>query len=154
MAWRPSAKARLILLCVSAGLVAGAFSLRAIAQGSGNSNDSSPPITTPPTEKDYAVSQGTSKLKIEVTNPKGNPVSNASVYVRYPKPGTLFHHDELQELDLKTNQDGSVKVPPVPQGKVEVQVIAKGWHTFGEWYDVEKDEQTVTIQLQEPPHWY
>jgi hypothetical protein len=42
----------------------------------------------------------------------------------------------------------------VPQGKIQIQVIAQGWHTFGEWYDIEKDEQAVIIQLKEPPHWY
>lgn len=115
--------------------------------------NSSPQITSPPTEKDYQGSNGVARLKILITNPEGHPVGNASVYVRYPKPGTLFRRDSLQELDLKSNMDGSVKVPEVPQGKVQIQVIAKGWHTFGEWYDVEKDG-TVTIQLKEPPHWY
>jgi hypothetical protein len=113
-------------------------------------DDSSPAVTSPPSDKDKPAPEGTSKLKIVVTNPHGTPVANASVYVRYPKP----HHSDLQELDLKTNEDGSVKVPPVPLGKVQVQVIAKGWHTFGEWYDLEKDQENVKIQLVEPPHWY
>jgi hypothetical protein len=113
-------------------------------------DDSSPAITSPPSDKDKPAPEGSSKLKIVVTNPHGTPVANASVYVRYPKP----HRSDLQELDLKTNEDGSVKVPPVPLGKVQVQVIAKGWHTFGEWYDVEKDTANIKIQLVEPPHWY
>jgi hypothetical protein len=137
----------LSLLCVSS----------ATAQESSSSVDSSvassPAITSPPTEKDYQGSNGVARLKIIITSPEGHPVGNASVYVRYPKPGTLFRHDSLQEMDLKSNMDGSVKVPLVPQGKVQIQVIAKGWHTFGEWYDVQKDG-TVKIQLQEPPHWY
>lgn len=122
------------------------------ASSEGTSNPS-PQITSPPTEKDYQGSDGVARLKIIITNADGHPVGNASVYVRYPKPGTLFRHDSLQELDLKSNMDGSVKVPEVPQGKVQIQVIAKGWHTFGEWYDV-KNDGTVTIKLQEPPHWY
>ncbi len=120
---------------------------------SDSSAESSPAITSAPTEKDYQGSNGVARLKIIITSPEGHPVGNASVYVRYPKPGTLFRHDSLQEMDLKSNMDGSVKVPLVPQGKVQIQVIAKGWHTFGEWYDVQKDG-TVKIQLQEPPHWY
>jgi hypothetical protein len=114
----------------------------------------SPPPTSAPTGKDNNAPEGTVKLKIQVTNPSGSPVANASVYVRYYRDGGLLHHDQLAELDLKTNQDGSVKVPPVPQGKIQIQVIAQGWHTFGEWYYIEKDEQAVTIQLKEPPHWY
>jgi hypothetical protein len=124
------------------------------SQSAARQNGSSPPITTAPTAKDYVESPAVVKLKIMITNPNGHPVGNASVYVRYPKPDSFLHHGDLQELDLKSNMDGSVRVPPVPQGKVEIQVIAKGWHTYGEWYDVEKDNQTVTIQLQEPPHWY
>jgi hypothetical protein len=57
-------------------------------------------------------------------------------------------------MDLKTNQDGSVKVPEIPQGKVMIQVVAPGWHTFGKWYDVEQPEQVISIQLEPPPHWY
>ena len=115
---------------------------------------SNPPTTTAPTAHDDKAPDGTVKLRIVVTNPRGTPVSNASVYVRYYKDGGLMRKDQLAELDLKTGQDGLAKVPGVPQGKIQIQVIATGWHTFGEWYDIEKDEQTVSIQLQEPPHWY
>lgn len=155
---RLSKRARLLALVVGAGLMVGFVCVSpATAQENSATPDasstSSPQITSPPTEKDYEGSDGVARLKIIITSPKGHPIGNASVYVRYPKPGTLFRHDSLQELDLKSNMDGSVKVPEVPQGKVQIQVIAKGWHTFGEWYDVQKDG-TVTVQLQEPPHWY
>ena len=101
-----------------------------------------------------ADTQATTRLRIVVTSNSGKPISNASVYVRFPESGGLFHHDKLQELDLKTNQDGSVKVPPIPQGQVLVQVVAKSWRTFGKWYDVETDQQTIEIKLDPPPHWY
>lgn len=96
----------------------------------------------------------TTRLKIRVTDKSGKPVGNASVYIRFHEGGGLLHHDKLAELDLKTNQDGSVKVPPVPQGKIMIQIIATGWHTFGQWYDVQKQEETISIQLAPPPHWY
>jgi hypothetical protein len=139
-------------LAFAALLAAGSVSVRVVrAQGDKPSN---PPTTTAPTNHDANAPQGTVKLKIVVTNPRGTPVSNASVYVRFYKDGGLIHHDQLAELDLKTGQDGATKVPGVPQGKIQIQVIATGWHTFGEWFDIEKEEQTVSIQLQEPPHWY
>jgi hypothetical protein len=97
---------------------------------------------------------GMVKLRIEVVNPHGTPVTNASVYVRFNEAGGTFHHDKLAEMNFKTNQDGSVKVPPVPQGKIQIQVIATGWHTFGQWFDINQDAQTVTVKLEEPPHWY
>jgi hypothetical protein len=62
--------------------------------------------------------------------------------------------DKLAELNFKTNQDGSAKVPEIPQGRIEIQVVAKGWHTFGQWYDVDTAEQTIQIKLAPPPHWY
>jgi hypothetical protein len=82
------------------------------------------------------------------------PVGNASVYVRYVVDGGLLHHDKLAELDLKTNQDGSVKVPAIPQGKIMIQVVAAGWHTYGKWYDIDKSEEVIQIKLDAPPHWY
>ena len=97
---------------------------------------------------------GTTKLRIRVTTKDGKPVGNASVYVRYYASGGFLRHDKLAELDLKTNLDGSVKVPEIPQGKILIQVIAKGWHTYGKWFDVEKGEETITIHLKPPPHWY
>ena len=57
-------------------------------------------------------------------------------------------------MNFKTNQDGSVKIPEIPQGKVLIQVIATGWHTYGKWYDLEKEEETISIKLARPPHWY
>jgi hypothetical protein len=92
-------------------------------------------------------------MRIVVTG-DDKPVSNASVYVRYNEPGGLLHHEKLAEMNFKTNLDGSVKVPEVPRGKILIQVIAKGWHTFGKWFDIDTDGQTVEIKLEPPPHWY
>jgi hypothetical protein len=109
-----------------------------------------------PDKKDKKSSEpATVKLRIEVTSAAdGKPVGNASVYVRFNESGGFLHKDKLAELNLKTNQDGSAKVPEVPQGKILIQVIAKGWHTFGKWYDIETDEQTIQVKLEPPPHWY
>ena len=96
----------------------------------------------------------TVKLRIEVTSPDGKPVGNASVYVRFNESVGLFHRNKLAEMSFKTNQDGSVKVTDVPQGKILIQVVAKGWHTYGKWYDVQTDQQTIQIKLDPPPHWY
>ena len=96
----------------------------------------------------------TTKLRIHVVNPDAKPVSNASVYVRFPVAGGLFHKEKLSELSLKTNEDGSVKVPDIPRGKILIQVIAKGWKTFGKWYEIDSEAMTVEIKLEPPAHWY
>ncbi|MGB8524070.1 MAG: carboxypeptidase-like regulatory domain-containing protein [Candidatus Acidiferrales bacterium] len=113
----------------------------------------------PPTESDKkdkkSSEPATVKLKIEVVSGSdGKPVGNASVYVRYNESGGFLHKDKLAELNFKTNQDGSAKVPEIPQGRILIQVIAKGWHTYGKWYDIDTDEQTIQVKLDPPPHWY
>ncbi len=96
----------------------------------------------------------TTKLRIIVTAGEDKPIGNASVYVRFNTSGGFLRHEKQVEMNFKTNQDGSVKIPEIPQGKILIQVIATGWHTYGKWYDVEKDEQTIAIKLVPPPHWY
>lgn len=114
-----------------------------------------PPDKSDKKDKKSSQQQGTVKLRIEVTSAAdGKPVGNASVYVRFNESGGFLHKDKLAELNFKTNQDGSAKVPEVPQGKILIQVVAKGWHTFGKWYDIDTDEQTIQIKLDPPPHWY
>lgn len=104
-------------------------------------------------KKDSKSSDATTKLRIHVTA-ADKPIGNASVYVRFPVAGGLLHKDKLAELNLKTNEDGSVKVPDIPRGKILIQVVAKGWKTYGKWYDIDTDAMTVEIKLEPPAHWY
>ena len=120
---------------------------------------STPAQQAPPEKTDKkdkkSSTPGMVRLKIEVVGAAdGKPIGNASVYVRYYESGGFLHKDKLAELNFKTNQDGSAKVPEVPQGKILIQVIAKGWHTYGKWYDIDTDEQTIQVKLEPPPHWY
>jgi hypothetical protein len=124
---------------------------------SGNSSQSAAPDQSGEANKSSnskPTDPGMTRLKIQVTDANDKPVGNASVYVRYYTSGGFLHHDKLEELNFKTNQDGSVKVPEIPQGKILIQVIAKGWHTYGKWYDISQSEQSVSIKLDPPPHWY
>ena len=112
-------------------------------QSSAGKKDKNPPSDSP-----------TTRLRIVVTDGNDKPVPNASVYVRFNESGGFLRHDKLAELNFKTNQDGGVKVPEIPQGKILIQVIAKGWHTYGKWYDIDKDAESITVKLEAPPHWY
>jgi len=96
----------------------------------------------------------TTRLRIEVTGPNGKPVGSASVYIRFPQTVGILHKEKLAELNLKTNEDGTIKVPEIPQGKILVQVVAKGLHTYGKWYDIDKPQETLQIKLEAPPRWY
>jgi hypothetical protein len=124
------------------------------SQGGSNA----PATQNPPDAKDSKDHKSsdppTTKIRIQVTDPNDKAVANASVYVRYYEAGGFLHHDKLAELSFKTNQEGSVKIPEIPQGKILIQIIAPGWHTYGKWYDMDKDEESVAIKLEPPPHWY
>jgi hypothetical protein len=136
-------------------LLAGSSFAQVTGSSQPNSQDNSSSGDKNGDKKDDKSSQpAMTKLQIHVTNKDGKPIAEASVYVRFNESGGFLRHDKLAELDLKSNQDGTVKVPEIPQGKIMVQVIATGWHTYGHWYDVDKEEQLIEIKLEAPPHWY
>jgi len=90
------------------------------------------------------------RLEIVVTAAgSGNPIQNAAVYVRY-KNRRLLLKDKTISLTVKTNPEGTAVVPDVPQGQVLVQVIAKGWKTYGEFHDIESPRDSVEIKLERP----
>ncbi len=66
-----------------------------------------------------------------------------------PLAATVFPNFTSQNPDRK-----AFKVPEVPIGRVLIQVVAKGYHTYGKWYDIAKDPDLISIKLDPPPHWY
>jgi hypothetical protein len=94
------------------------------------------------------------RLTIVVTGGEDKkPVDSASVYIRFVEERKLGK-DKKIEMNLKTNQSGVCHVPVIPPGKFVIQVIADGWKTFGEYYDINQTEQTINITLARPPKWY
>jgi len=128
---------------------------RSYAQSSGGNGAGSPQQSAPKDDKKQE-SHGppTAKLKIQVKGSNGNPIGNASVYLRFDESGGFLHHEKHVEMNFRTNEDGSVKTPPVPQGKILIQVIATGWRTYGKYYDIGENEEAIEIILEPPPHWY
>jgi len=111
--------------------------------------------STPPPFKEKAdKASGSTKLRIEVTGgPDGRAIEGASVYVKYERPRTLAK-DKKIEMNVKTNREGTARVPDVPRGKVLIQVIAEGWKPFGRWYNLEEEAETIKVRLEKPPRWY
>src|ERR1700685_2785101 len=95
-------------------------------------------------------------LTIAVKTPGGQPVEGASVIVKFVKGRSKakFGKKIRTEWELRTNQEGFVKIPPIPQGTILVQVIAKGYQTFGENFDVDEEEKTLDIKLNAPQPQY
>jgi hypothetical protein len=95
-------------------------------------------------------------LRVEVTTQKERPVDRASVVIDFVEGRSIakFGKKIRTHWETRTNQDGVAKLPPVPQGKVRIQVIAKGYQTFGQIYDVNEEEKTITIKLNPPQSQY
>jgi len=91
-------------------------------------------------------------LRIEVKTLGGRPIDRASVIVRFVEGRSVakFGKKIRTNWELRTNQDGVAKVPPIPQGKILIQVIAKGYQTFGQTFDVTEEEKTLEIKLNPP----
>jgi hypothetical protein len=95
---------------------------------------------------------GDTKLTIEVKTEGGRPVDRASVVVRFVEGRSVAKLGKKVRttFELRTNQEGVAKIPSIPQGKILVQVIAKGYQTFGQTFEVEEDEKTLEVKLNPP----
>jgi hypothetical protein len=95
------------------------------------------------------------KLNMVVTTESGRPIDQASVIVRFVRGHAVFKLKKLRTTyELRTNQDGEAKVPEIPQGEIRIQVIAKGYQTFGQIFDVTEEEKTIDIKLNPPQQQY
>jgi hypothetical protein len=91
-------------------------------------------------------------LRIEVTNDIGKPVDRAGVVVRFIKgrSASKLGKKVIKSWELRTNSEGWVKIPPIPQGDILIQVIARNYQTFGETIEVSEEERTIQVKLQPP----
>lgn len=92
------------------------------------------------------------RLQIRVTNLDGKPVDRASVIVRFVEGRSVIKlgKKQITRWELRTNQDGMAKIPPIPQGKIQVQVIAKSYQTYGDFVEVNEEEKLVDVKLNPP----
>ena len=95
------------------------------------------------------------KLQVVVKNLDGKPVEHAAVIIKFVSSTTKIKIGKhTTTWEARTNQDGIMKVPPMPQGKIQVQVIAKGFQTFGQVYQVDETDKTIEIKLNPPQQQY
>ena len=81
----------------------------------------------------------------------GKPVRNASVVLH---PVNSKGRQESGGLQLKTDAEGKADYNGIPYGKLRIQVIASGFQTFGQDYDIDQQDQQITIKLQRPKEQY
>lgn len=117
-------------LCLLVALVAGTFGLHA--------------------------DDGMTKLRVEVKSLGGKPIDRASVVVRFVEGRSVAKLGKKIKTswELRTNQDGIASIPPIPQGKIQVQVYAKNYQTYGHLHEINEEEKTIEIQLKPPQAQY
>ena len=96
------------------------------------------------------------KIAIEVTTQGGHPINQADVIVRFVKGHSIFKLGKAVRTtwELRTNQEGQAVIPEVPQGQIRIQIIAKGYQTFGNTFDITEKEKTIPIKLNPPQQQY
>jgi 5-hydroxyisourate hydrolase-like protein (transthyretin family) len=95
------------------------------------------------------------KLTVHVVSAvNGKPVDRASVIVKF-RSGLNVNLKKIQtQWETKTNQEGKITLPAMPQGKIEIQVIASNYQTFGDMFVTNQPEETIEIRLNPPQEQY
>jgi hypothetical protein len=91
-------------------------------------------------------------LRIEVKTLSDRPVDRAAVRVKFVEGRNYMKLGKkiVTSYEVRTNQEGMVKIPPIPQGKILVQVIARGFQTYGQTFEVNEAERTIEVKLNPP----
>ena len=95
-------------------------------------------------------------LTVEVKTLGGRPIDRAAVIVKFIKGRSYVKLGKKVRTtyEMRTNQEGLAKIPPIPQGQIQIQVIAKGYQTFGNFFDVDEPDKTVEVELKPPQSQY
>jgi hypothetical protein len=94
----------------------------------------------------------TAWLKFSVIkDDNGKPVRNAAV-IMHPVNG----HGKQGHggMELKTDLEGKSEFDGIPYGKLRVQVLAVGFQTYGEDFDIDKPKMEFIIKLKRPQGQY
>ncbi len=81
----------------------------------------------------------------------GKPIRNAAVVLH-----EVGEHGRQGKggFELKTDGEGKTSYDGVPYGTLRVQVIAPGFQTFGNDYNINQSAQQITIRLKRPQQQY
>src|SRR3954453_17779617 len=66
------------------------------------------------------------------------PVRNASVVLH---PVNKDGEQEKGGLELKTDQDGKAEIEGIRYGKLRVQVVAQGYQTYGDDFEIDQPDK-------------
>ena len=124
-----------IAFCLAVfGLAAGTFSLTAQEPNRRGRKYKAPPPTA--------------KIEVSVLRDKDSkPIENAAV---------IFHTlKEKGNMELKSNEDGKALIDVLEIGEtVRLQIIAKGFQTYGGDYKIDKGEVAIEVRMRRPGEQY
>jgi hypothetical protein len=86
-----------------------------------------------------------------VRDENGKPVRNAAVVLH---PVEDNGKQSRGGIELKTDPDGKANYDGVPYGKMRIQVLAPGFQTAGNDYDISHPNEEITIKLKRPDKQY
>jgi hypothetical protein len=86
-----------------------------------------------------------------VRDENGKPVRNAAVVLH---PVEDNGKQSRGGIELKTDPDGKANYDGVPYGKMRIQVLAPGFQTAGNDYDIGQPNMEITIKLKRPDKQY
>ena len=115
-----------------AGWLCCAFLLTAVAFGS---------------DKQAAPLQSSNLHFTVVKDDNNKPVRNASVVLH---PVGKSGKQSKGGFEIKTDNEGKVAYEGLPYGLIRVQVLAPGFQTYGEDFQINKPEMDVAIRLKRP----
>jgi len=95
-------------------------------------------------------------IRVEVKTLNDKPVERAGVIVTFVQGRNYIKLGKkvMTTWQTKTNHEGVAKMPALPQGDIRVQVISKGYQTFGQVYQVNEEERTIEVKLSPPQPQY
>jgi hypothetical protein len=96
----------------------------------------------------YKPPPPTARVEVSVVRADdGKPIENAAVIFRAIS--------EKGNMELKSNEDGKAIIDVLPIGAtVRLQIIAKGYQTYGQDYKIEKDEMAIPVRMKRPGKQY
>lgn len=84
---------------------------------------------------------------VVVRDVSGKPVKNAAVVLH---PVNKKGKQAMGGMELKTDDDGKTGIEGIPYGVLRIQVLAPGFQTFGEDYEIKQPETEITVRLKRP----
>ena len=95
----------------------------------------------------YKLPPPTARVEVTILRDfNGKPIENAAV-VFHPMAGDK----DQGNMELKTNEDGKAIIDILPIGDtVRLQVIAKGFQTYGEDYKIDRASLAIEVKMKRP----